>query len=211
MPERIAFEIGGRYRNRIGWYEVLDIRGDEMRIRYELNQREDDVSIKTQTRIVENMMREEERVTPHASPSQNQRYFITLGYLSRHSFIEAIIPPKSQAGFDRNYFRIKGRHPSAGLQGYYVHPDLHVDKWGVEMRLTFDIPSSILESDLDFGGPFTPVLSPDPGKLRINNNEFCYRLLGLGFELGENHNATEILANVPQRHKSDFQHGLTIT
>jgi hypothetical protein len=153
---------------------------------------------------------EEEGVSPYSDASQSQKYFTTLGYLSRHGFIEAIIPPKSKNGFDRNYYRIKGRHPIAGLQGYYVHPDLDVDKWGVEMRLTFDIPNSISESELDFGGPFTPVESPDSRKLRINNNEFCYRLLNIGFELGENHDAGEILENIPERHKNDFRNGLTI-
>lgn len=210
MPERLVFEIGGRYRNRIGWYEVLDIKGDQMRIRYELDRREDSVNIRMQTRIIENISMEEERVSPHSTVSQNQRYFTTLGYLSRHGFIEAIIPPKSKNGFDRNYYRIKGRHPSAGLQGYYVHPDPDVDKWGVEMRLTFVIPSSISESDLDFGGPFTPVESPYPNKLRINNNDFCYRLLNIGFDLGENHDAAEILENIPDRHKNDFRNGLSI-
>ena len=210
MLERIVFEIGRRYRNRIGWYEVLNIQHEQMRIRYELNGREDDVSVRIQTRILENISLEEERVSPYSDASRNQKYFTTLGYLSRHGFIEAIIPLKSKNGFDRNYYGIKGRHPSTGIQGYYVHTDPDVDKWGVEMRLTFDIPNGISESELDFGGSFTPVESPDPKKLRINNNQFCYKLLNIGFELGENHDGAEILRNIPECHRNDFRNGLTI-
>jgi len=210
MPSEIIFEIGGRYRNRFGWYEVLRINGDQMHIRYELDGREDNVSMAIQKRIVENISREEERVSPHDDISKNQTYFFTLGYICKHGFIEADIPPKSKNGFDRNYHRMKGRYPTSGLPGYYVHPDPDVDKWGVEMRLTFKIPSTISLSDLDFGG-FSPVECPGAtNKLRINSNAFCYRLLAMGFELGEHHNISKVETSIPERYRAEFRSGLVI-
>lgn len=210
MSTDIKFEIGGRYRNRSGWYEVLEISGDSIQIRYEKDGREQAVDIKTQKRIIENILIEEESISPHNDVSLNRRYFMTLGYISRHGFVEAIIPLKSKNGFDRNYFQIKACHPSSDLPGYYLHTDPFVDKWGVEMRLTFDIPKSISLSDLDFGGPFRPVDSPELGKLRINNNELCYKLLKLGFELGGSQNIQEIEMNIPEGYRLDFRKGLVI-
>lgn len=210
MPADIKFEIGGRYRNRFGWYEILEISGDRIHIRYEMDGREQTVDIKTQKRIIGNIFIEEESVSPYNDVSLNRKYFTTLGYISNHGFVEAIIPLKSKNGFDRNYFQIKGHHPSSDLQGYYLHTDPHVDKWGVEMRLTFDIPKAISLSDLNFGGPFMPVDSPESGKLRINNNELCYRLLKIGFELGGNQNVQEIEVNIPERYRIDFRKGSSI-
>ena len=210
MVREITFQVGGRYRNRLGWYEVLDIAGDRMHIRYESDGHEDNVSLMVQKRIIENISNEERRVSPYETFCMNQKYFMTLGYLVRHGFIEAIIPPKSENGFAENYFRIKGRRPKQNDPGYYVHRDPTVDKWGVEMRLSLKIPRSINLSELDFGGAYNLVISPDPEKLRINSNELCYRLLEIGFNLGENHDITQIEASVPQQYRVDFQRGLSI-
>jgi hypothetical protein len=35
MPNEVEFEVGGRYRNRLDWYEVLGINGDQLKVRYE--------------------------------------------------------------------------------------------------------------------------------------------------------------------------------
>ena len=99
----ITFEIGGRYRNRIGWYEVLDIIGTDLRIRYEDDHKEATVSIKTQQKIIFNISQDEMKVTPHDDTELNKRYFMTLGYLTNNGFIEAIVPPKSKHGFDNNF------------------------------------------------------------------------------------------------------------
>lgn len=210
MVQEVTFKVGGRYRNRLGWYEVLNITGDKMHIRYESDGHEDNVSLATQKRIIENITNEEKRVTPYETSSENQRYFMTLGFLVRHGFIEAIIPPKSEKGFVENYFKMKGRRPRQDNPGYYLHRDIIVNKWGIEMRLTFTIPRSINLSELDFGGAYNLVESPDPEKLRINSNELCYRLLEIGYDLGVNHDMAQIEANVPQQYRDDFKRGLSI-
>lgn len=210
MVEGTNFEVGGRYRNRIGWYEIIKIEGSEMTVVYETSGQKATLDIETQSRIISNISLEEERVTPYDNLTENEKYFTTLGYLVKNSFIEAIIPPKSQSGFDSTYRRIKGRYPSAGQRGYYLHPDAQVDKWGVEMRLTFNIPTDYPEDHLSFGPSVSPVTSPRNDQRRINSNSFCYRLLEFGFELGDIHDVEEITSNVPEEYRKDFQKGLSI-
>jgi hypothetical protein len=203
--EGLFFETGGRYRNRLGWYEVLSINGNILKVRYESDGREDSLDIATQKRIIQNMSLEEQRVIPYADHIRNETYFRTLGCLSVNCFIEAIIPFKSKSGFDKTFMRIKGRIPCRNEQGYYIHNDPSVDKWGIEMRLTFPIRDT---TNLDFGGSYVPVRSPDPTELRINSNELCYHLLSMGFNLGKMHDIKTIRASIPERYRGAFEEGI---
>jgi hypothetical protein len=205
MPEEIIFEVGGRYRNRLGWYEILNIKENIIEVRYESDGRNDQLDIALQKRIIQNISFEEHRVIPYTDHGRNEKYFRTLGYLSFNCFIEAVIPLKSKAGFDRTFAKIKGRFPQENEQGYYVHNDPAVDKWGVEMRLTFPKKDT---ADMDFGGLYAPVRSPDPEELRINSNELCYHLLNMGFNLGKIHDIERIKANIPDRYRTAFEKGL---
>jgi len=204
------FLVGGRYRNRRGWYEVLKVAKESMTVRYEQDGNQANLDPLIAARIINNMEGEDRRVSPYLEDTDNQKYFWTLGYLSNHAFIEAIIPPKSKAGFDAHYRSMKGRPPQEGQDGYYVHHDEDVDKWGVEMRLTFPIPSSRQLSDCRFPG-CEPVGSPDPDKLRVNSNAFCYRLLEIGFDLGDAHDVAVIESSIPERYRSAFREGRAAT
>ena len=64
MNNEVAFEIGGRYCNRIGQYEVLGINGDQLRVRYEKNRTEDTLSMEMQKRIITNIILEGKRESP---------------------------------------------------------------------------------------------------------------------------------------------------
>jgi len=208
MAGQIKFEVGGRYRNRTGWYEVLEIIGNEIKVRYENNGVVENLSIGIQTRIISNITFEEESLSPYKIESNNRQYFKTLGYISQSCMIEAILPSKSVSGFESNYYKIKGHLPQKG-SGYYIHGE-NVKKWGVEMRLTFTIPQSIAIDELDFGGSVTLVKSPEPNMLRINNNEFCYKLLQLGFDLGTKHDTESIKHEIPEHLRSSFEEGLSL-
>lgn len=211
LTERdIKFEIGSRYRDRSGWYEVLEVDGKNIRMRYESNGREDTAPIELKRRVFLNISQEEEQVTPYLEEEKNRAYFKTLGYLTNYGFIEAIIPQKSQDGFDSTFRRIKGRHPLPQEEGYYLHHDPDVDKWGTEMRLTFIIPRTISTNDLEFGPDVNIVESPEVDKLRINSNAFCWRLLELGFDLGKGHNTGRIEASIPDAYRPNFQDGRVI-
>lgn len=211
MAEKIIFEIGGRYRNRLGWYEVLDIQGENLYVRYESDGREDSLPIEMQQRIIFNITQEEESVTPYTGDEKrNKQYFLTLGYITNCGFIEAIIPPKSQNGFHATFRRIKGRYPQQQEDGYYLHHDPDVDKWGTEMRLTFKIPNTISVNDLEFGPEINIVESPKADELRINSNTFCWHLLSLGFELGRNHDFGAVESNIPEAFRQSYKQGRSI-
>ena len=194
---------------KIAWdgMKVLVITGNKLKVRYESNEREDDLEIELQKRIIRNISFEEQKITPYADHSFNENYFRSLGFVCNSGFIEAIIPLKSKTGFDKTFLRIKGRLPRSNEPGYYVHNDPGVNKWGVEMRLTFTIPSKF---HIDFGISYALVKSPDPTKLRVNSNELCYRLLESGFNLGENHDAKKIKSKVPDLYKAVFEEGLIL-
>ena len=69
--KHINFEVGGRYRNRFGWYEVLRLLNDEMLVRYESDGREQILDFESQHRIMSNIETEEETVTPYGDHAFN--------------------------------------------------------------------------------------------------------------------------------------------
>ena len=73
MTEKIKFEVGGRYKNRLGWYKVSEIKKDEIMVRYEKDGRDDNLDIEMQTRIIMNMTWEEERVSAQKNTSSKRK------------------------------------------------------------------------------------------------------------------------------------------
>lgn len=63
MTQLINFEVGGRYKNRLGWYKVSEIVKDKIMVCYEKDGRDDNLDIEMQSRIIMNMTWEEERVS----------------------------------------------------------------------------------------------------------------------------------------------------
>ena len=55
MTKEPYFVVGGRYRNRLDWYEVLEIQGKKMKVRYETNGMEAILEMETQKRIINNI------------------------------------------------------------------------------------------------------------------------------------------------------------
>jgi hypothetical protein len=58
---RVNFEVGELFRNRIGFYKVLEINGDKMKVRYLTDVTETTLSKSIQDTIVGNIRLEEER------------------------------------------------------------------------------------------------------------------------------------------------------
>ena len=56
---RVRLEVGALYRNRKGLYKVLEINGDDMKVRYEADGHTETLSRRIQESIVENIRREE--------------------------------------------------------------------------------------------------------------------------------------------------------
>ena len=205
-----SFLVGGRYRNRLREYEVLDIAGNKLRVVYD-DGIEETLDAETQARIVRNMALETATLEPYQGTGaleRNRRYFQSLGILASHvTMMEAIVPPRAQAGFVETYRGIAGSRPQDGESGYYVHHQ-QVDKWGNELRITFDASHAELQN-LDFGPNVEPVMNPARTGVswRINNNAFWWTLLRLGFRMGSHQIVGEIRERIPQVYRRDFDRG----
>jgi len=76
MSDEIIFEIGQTYRNRIGWYRVLEKNRNTMQVRYERDGREQTLTIDDQARILMNISREEKDILPIAE--NRERFFFWI-------------------------------------------------------------------------------------------------------------------------------------
>jgi len=205
-----GFLVGGRYRNRKGEYEVLEITGRTLRVLYD-DGKDDNLDAEVQARISKNMEREVQSVEPYSgtnSQPKNQRFFRSLGFLvSRSTMLEAIVHPRAQAGFVETYRTITGQRPATGQEGYYVHVP-STDKWGNELRVTFTATDAELTA-LDFGSDINVRVNPGTaGSWRINNNRFWWFLLRMGFNMGGRQSQNVILPNVPLQYRGEFNSGI---
>ena len=204
------FLIGGRYRNRLQEYEVTEIVGDQLRVVYD-DGTEDTLSANVQDRIMRNIVFETPTLEPNRGAGtldRNRRYFRSVGFLAcRITMMEAIVPPKAQADFVQTYREITGNTPREGAVGYYVHRQ-QVDKWGNELRITFDASDAELQN-LDFGAGVNAVVNPGSLKAswRINRNAFWWKMLRLGFRMGNQQSLDEIAEGVPLDHSGEFDAG----
>lgn len=204
----IKFIVGARYANRRGEYEVLQIKGKAMRVRYDDNT-EQELNMDIQARIATNMALEAAQLAPYkSSEARNQQFFYSLGFLAvRVKKLEAIVPPHALNGFISNHILAKGRKPEDSQDGLYVH-EPEVSKWGCELRVTFQATPEEKDA-LDFGPDVDVVDDPSkPGiSWRINNNGFWWRLLNFGFEMGSYQNASAIEARIPSKYREHFRQG----
>jgi len=207
----IEFIVGGRYVNRRGEYEVLEIRGKKMRVRYDDNT-EQELTMEIQARIATNIAIEVERAVPYKSrglESQNEQFFSSLGFLvKRATNLEAFVPEHALDGFISNYALLKRRRLASDEEGLYVHAP-EVGKWGCELRVTFRANSAELNS-LDFGPGVNVVSDPlaEPEtSWRINNNAFWWQLLKFGFDMGRQQNVTAIEGHIPNKYREHFRQG----
>lgn len=204
---KIDFVVGERYKNRKGWYEITRIDKDALHVVYEDDGSSAVLNRQIQANIISNIKQEESMAIPHSTPTLNQRYFETIGFLGRHCAIEAFVPVESLRGFEKNYSKRTGETPAENVTpGFFVHRDS--PKWGVQLRVTLPDPTG--EMLLDFGG-LAPVQSPNPNELRVNNNMFCYALFEMGFLLGKGrHDIDKIRKSIPDQHKKDFEKGFNM-
>lgn len=73
MSNEPYFTVGERYRNRKGWYEVLEIQGKDLKIRYESDGMENIVGIDMQKQIIDNMAIEERSFSYKKTEEQQGR------------------------------------------------------------------------------------------------------------------------------------------
>jgi hypothetical protein len=205
-----GFQVGGRYRNHTGEYEVLRIDNGSLIVQYD-NGHEAALNARMQTRIIGNMNRQNRRVEPYSGTEgqlKNERYYRSMGFLAvRVTMLEAIVHPIAEVGFETTYRGITGQSPSNALGGYSVHA-ASVDKWANELRVTFAATYEEM-SELDPGPEIN--IRENPGRedsWRINKNAFWWSLLRMGFKMGREQNLDQILANVPRAYVDEFNAGV---
>lgn len=207
-PRSDYFVIGRRYTNRMGTYEVLDIGPEGMLIRYDDGKEQSISDLTVQERIVRNVKLEAEDITPYAlQDARNAPYFRSLGFLAGRARFEAIVPQRAQEGFEEQYERVKGKRPLPGLNMYYVHSDPRTDKWGCELRISFEAEPEDM-TGVDFGPEVNVVGGVTPNEHRINNNRFVWRLFEAEFSLGADQDVEAILTRIPAEYREDFNEGL---
>jgi len=204
----IKFIVGGRYANRKGEYEVLEIRSDKMKVRYD-DGTEQELSIEVQAKIATNMALEAAQLAPYkSSEARNQQFFFSLGFLAAQATnLEAFVPEHALNGFISNYMLAKEQKPMTNQPGLYIHKP-KVDKWGCELRVTFLATQEEVDL-LDFGPGVNIVDDPmNPNvSWRINNNSLWWRLLKFGFAMGSQQKKDVIEASIPNKYREHFKRG----
>jgi hypothetical protein len=195
------FIVGERYIDRRGEYLVTGINGKRLIYRYD-DGTEATGLIEDKARIYRNILAERRAVHPYQSPD----YFQSLGFLARHAEFQAEVPPQARASFEENYYLSTGRRPTLHRDGYYpIEIETTYDKWAPELRIYFP----------EYGGrlDLPPEVEVRPGNtegaLRINSNQFWWRLVRVGFRLGTNHDIRQIRETIPPDQRARFELGFS--
>jgi len=199
------FQIGGRYRNRAGFFEVLDLVGGTMTVSME----DGEVctfDLETQFRIQKNLKKEERSLFPTGVPAENESGFITtVGALARSADFVAEVPIKAIRGFSNSYKSATGELPQG--QGYY---ELHegADKWGAELRIGF--PSHMqLQPWFILPVGVQPAPKAQNGISRINNNSFWWHLVEyFGFQIGASQDLEIIRSRIHPNFIESLEQGI---
>ncbi len=191
------FIVGSRYRNRDQGYEVLDIQGDQLHVRYD-DLTEDWGDSTLFARIYTNIQREEAGAFPRQlAAGRNQDFAWTLGVIARHGELHAEVPPQSWRGFEHDYRTITGNPNIADEPCVFRSAIGGGNKWGSELRIY--IPERFC-NDARFILPanLNLVAADVPDRRRINNNEFWWFLVErLNFRAGKTQGQNEIQARLP--------------
>lgn len=230
---RENFSVGKVYRNRKGKYVVLEKinNGYNLVVQYE-NGDQEQLGVSHASLVMEAVLKEEkekkkekllkrlkssvkkiekgkpveEYIGSAASFEQIKQYYRSLGFLARNAFMYAFIAAKSQINFDEKYFILKNKYPENN-SGYTVHGE-EVNKYSYELRLAFNLPENRSDGDIVFGPEIGLVSGTGDRGFNINNNDLCWYLLYMGFELGKNHNIDRIESRIPNDFIKYFEEGL---
>lgn len=196
MPKH-PFVVGNRYSDRCGGYQVLAITGGHVKIRYD-DGREATADIAIKARIHANIAADDHARHPH----QSAAYFRTLGFLTRHGNFQAEVPPKARATFENKYHEITGHRPVLGNGYFPIDAVTDDDKWGAELRINFPA-----RADLEFPPTVELRSGANPGTLRINNNQYWWSLVQVGFRLNLRNEVEGVRATVPSAFRTAFDDG----
>jgi len=139
----------------------------------------------------------------------DSEFFEILGYLTspeRNTKLDAETHPRSQNSFEERYVQLTGIQPTEDNHNYYVW-DQNTNKWGIELRIYFNgsdhIPALLTEM----------TVSARPGfgyNMRVNNNDFIWRLIEYGFSLRDDQNSNRVRQLVHSDYINAFENGYNL-
>jgi len=169
----IEFIPGELYRNRIGWYMVLEIKGDEILARYIADGVQAKLTGTTQRRIIRNIKEEEK---PKGAIDDNRETFF--------SYVEDC-NNKYRYGHDLERYReIISRHRSINDINRLIDDDSFcslvwdtLDAWNMDQRGAELVPKDVLQESIRSHRKQLTILYPC--KLHdISENQMVYGILG---------------------------------
>lgn len=200
------FMLGELYCNRFGTYKVVTLNDSKMTVEYldgaKLGETQV-LEIVGQEKVYHNMMKEKARLFPEPTAL----FFTGLGYLASHGRLEAEVPEAAQRAFESRYQATTESVATAGSNNYVLLSG--ENKWGVELRIYFSTPSAG-RGIFCFGTGINVVDSVRPNESRINNNAFWWRLLAIGFRLGNRQDVDRIRNCIPREHQTEFDAGVAL-
>lgn len=145
-------------------------------------------------------------------PKQKEEIYETpnlyrsIGFvLERLQTMIVFVPWKAKDDFNEKYYDAVGRLPHDDEQGLIIHPE-GVNKYWTECRVIFRATER--ETLSLFLGYSWIVKGSDDNHWNINNNQFFFRLLSLGFRLGTKQDKNYIKANIPLKFATSFEEGI---
>lgn len=205
----VTFEVGNRYCNRDGEYEVLNIQGNSMRVRFDSGE-ELALTISIQANIYENIQQERipiKRQSTALKP-QTQQFYWSMGFLlARKAALLAFIPPHALDAFKDKFYDATGRELSENEKGIVVHlPE--TDKRWYECRITFRAkPSELYLLPLGLSCHEPVEASQDHSLWNINDNKLFFALLEFGFATGPKQDRAKIENNITAQYLASFSEG----
>lgn len=204
--EASEFAVGRRYRNRAGYYEVLDIGRGQLIVRYDDGQQAT-INATIAARIYTNMEHEDtQQIPPGLSRDTEVDAVWTVGALARYGDFQADIPPRAYPGFVADYREATGVTTLNGVREVVLLPT-DTDKWGIELRIY--LPEALAYNER-FVLPMGVEVSAGfgAGTKRINKNWFWWHLVRrLGFRLGRDQDLAAIEAAIPEHLRAAFREG----
>lgn len=202
------FRVGRRYQNRLGFYEVIDIKSTELVIRYEDGQ-ETRVDASTAAKIHTKIENEYiSRLPEGLSAGNHPNFFWTIGVIARFGDLQAEIPPKSLSSFWRKYSEAAGlssRDPISGI--FLLEKD--ATKWGPELRIYLPV-SVTASSRFILPRGVSLVSSTAKDSVRINKNSFWWSLVrDMNFRLGNCQDLKAIEQAIPSQFRDHYRSGIS--
>jgi len=214
---RMKFEVGKKYKNRVGEFYVVDIEGDEMKVVYDNHNYEEILSQNIQERIVENVVHEDLCKLPRVRQNRIRRkgtgyrkfkfkvsseFYKMFGYFASHGKVYAMVKPENDDTFRLQYKSFTG----VDAEGYTI---LDNPQWWNEMRLTVGVPDDGFELTT-FGN--VPVYID---KERSSAAHFCstsmvWWLFENGFKIGRLHDIEAARECVPEEYRNNFDEGYNV-